>query len=107
MVSVSVALLLARLGSSVGAATATVAVLVKVPVAVGLRVAMIVKVMVPALGIVRLLRLMLPAWAPPGRPVTPAEPTAVQLTPLSWDEKLSVALTPEAVFGPLLVTVTV
>lgn len=106
IVSVSVALLLPKFGSNVVAGAVTVAVLTKVPVAIGETVATAVKIAVPPFNrfTVPLKRLPLPAGAVQLEP-----PEAVQdhVTLLIPAGKLSVTEAPVTALGPLLPTVMV
>src|SRR5262245_42194359 len=98
--SLSVALLLPGVLSPGG--TATVAVLVSAPVADGSMVATAVKVAVPPgsrVTVVRMLPLPLAAAT-----LEPGEATAVQLTEVMADGKLSVTGWATAVLGPWLLT---
>jgi len=103
-VSLSVAVLLALDGSTMPAGAATAAVLVKVPVAPGLIVALTVKVTVPlASTLIDVLMLPLPLAGQ----LEPAEALHVQLTPVKVAGNVSVTVAPVTAFGPLLVTVIV
>ena len=82
------------------------AVLVRLPVAVGSMGAVTVYVTVPPTGMKVTVSLMSPL--PDGSlPVTPAEPTLVQVTPVSAAGKGSVTTASVAALGPLLVTTIV
>src|SRR5262245_24819751 len=101
--STSVAVLLPGVVSPGG--TATVAVLVRVPVAAGLTWATAVNVTVPPgsrVTVVRMLPVPL-AWAT----LEPAEATAVQLTEVMTDGNRSVTAWFTAVLGPALLTTMV
>jgi hypothetical protein len=96
-VSVSVAVLLAVLGSVTPPGAATEAVLVKEPVAAGLIVPVAVKVTLPPEGSVTAW-LMLPL--PLAVHVPPAVPRHVQVTPVRAVGNVSVTVAPVAVLGP-------
>src|SRR5262245_15901674 len=101
--SVSVALLSSGVLSPGG--TATVAVLLNVPVAAELIWATAVKVTVPpGSRVTVVLMLPLPLAA---ATLEPGEATAVQLTAVMTDEKKSVTCWSTAVLGPLLLTTIV
>src|SRR5947199_394290 len=108
-VSVSVALLLAVLGSVVPAGAVTVAVLIRLPVAEDRAVPVTVKITAlpaPAAMLTVAARL-LPEPLPPL--VTEAVPVVleVQVTPVRVAGMVSATLAPTTSLGPLLVTVIV
>ena len=96
-VSVSVAVLLAAVGSVIPAATATVAVLARVPVAVEAIVAVRVNVAVP-LGRRSTVVLMLPL--PDAGHVEPAEAVHVHVAPDNVAGNVSVTVVARAAEGP-------
>src|SRR5437764_301039 len=108
-VSVSVALLLARLGSVVPAAALTVAVLTRLPVADDSAVPVTVKTTeLPApLGMVTVEARLLPVPLPPL--VTEAVPVTleVHVTPVRAAGMVSATVAPMTLLGPALVTVMV
>ena len=99
--SVSVALLLPGVGS--GTAELMVAVLDKVPIAVGEMGAVTVKVKEPPAG--RLTELALISPEPVAGPVPPPAPAPVQVAPMMDAGKVSATVAPVTVLGPALVAV--
>ena len=96
-VSVSVAVLLAGVGSVTPAGTVTVAVLASVPVAAARQAADSVKVTVAPTG--RLTNaLMLPA--PDAGQVPPPAPTQVHVAPVSTPGSVSATVAPVTALGP-------
>ena len=105
IVSLSVALLLAVLGSVTPAGAVTLAVLVRVPVALKDRVPVAVKVAVPPTArftVVAMLPLPLAAAQ-----LEPAEAVQVQVTPVRLAGKVSVTEAPVTGLGPAFETVIV
>src|SRR5688500_12473551 len=102
--SVSVALLLAGLGSATPPGAATVAVLLSEPVAPASTVPVAVYVTLPPAGRLT-VSLMLPE--PPGVQVAPPAPTQVQVTPVKAEGKASATVAPGALLGPVLLATIV
>ena len=104
IVSVSVAVLLAALGSVTPPGAVMVAVLDSVPVAEALSVPVMVKVTAAPTGrFTSSLRLPLPEAVQ----VPPAEPTQVQVTPLREAGSVSATVAPVTLTGPALLAVSV
>ena len=103
-VSVSVALLFAGFVSVTPAGAATVAVLDKLPVAVGKMVPVTVKVTEPPAGRFT-VSLMFPE--PAAVAVPPPAPTAVQVTPVKVAGSVSATVAPGALLGPAFEAVIV
>src|SRR5260370_442810 len=98
MLSVSVALLSPKLGSVTPAGSVTVAVLLRMPVALAATVALTVKVAIPPTGRLTVVPMLPLPEAEPHEP--PADPTQFQLTPVRAAGMVSVTVAPVTALGP-------